>query len=380
MFDVDTDEQSPFDVEQLRDSWARYGHDLLLHDPAGPQECLVRSGELLVAADRLDAVLSRLRRWTDSVEEHDDLRLARVRLRRDERARCVEMAWDPGLPGVSVNHVHFGAPVMYGTPVMCGTGAEAEAAPPVAEPPREQWHPPVTIGVLDTGCDPHPWFSGRPWFTPVPEVLDADDDSGQDRQAGHGTFVNGVLLQHAPGADIRTRRALSSLGFTDDLAVAAGLRSLRLACAARGRSVDVLVLTAGCYTAEDTCPQVLQDQLAGFPESVVVAAAGNHASSRPFWPAALPDVVAVAATGPDGALATFSNRGSWVDAAAPGVDVVSSFVRLTAGGGRSYGFARWSGTSFAAPRVAGEIALALSTGSTPDDARDLTCKRYPVRR
>src|SRR5690606_4368998 len=135
-------------------------------------------------ADRLDAVLSRLRRWTDSVEEHDDLRFARVRLRRDERARCVEMAWDPGLPGESVNHVHFGAPVMYGTPVMCGTGAEAEAAPPVAEPPREQWHPPVTIGVLDTGCDPHPWFSGRPWFTPVPEVLDADDDSGQDRQAG----------------------------------------------------------------------------------------------------------------------------------------------------------------------------------------------------
>ncbi|MGI8308800.1 hypothetical protein [Saccharopolyspora hattusasensis] len=61
----------------------------------------------------------------------------------------------------------------------------------------------------------------------MPEELDADGDAGQDRQAGHGTFVSGVVLQHVPGVVIRARRVLSSLGFTDDYTVAAGLRSLR---------------------------------------------------------------------------------------------------------------------------------------------------------
>ena len=160
----------------------------------------------------------------------------------------------------------------------------------------------MVVGVLDTGCDPHPWFAGRDWFDPVPEVLDADDDTEQDRQAGHGTFVSGVLLRHAPGVVIRAHRVLSSLGFTDDLTVAAGLRALRRDAAARGERVDVVLLTAGCHTAGDRCPPALVAELARFDGAVVVAAAGNHGSDRPFWPAALPEVLGVAASGPGGCL------------------------------------------------------------------------------
>jgi subtilisin family serine protease len=95
----------------------------------------------------------------------------------------------------------------------------------------------------------------------------------------------------------------------------------------------------------------------------VVACAGNHASDRPFWPAALDGVIAVAAV--DGEeRAWFSDFGPWVDACAPGVGITSCFVRFDGPLPRVRGidpddftgYATWSGTSFAAPVVAGAIA------------------------
>jgi subtilisin family serine protease len=256
--------------------------------------------------------------------------------------------------------------VHLGSPIMIGTAEPVATASAPVEPPRvERWD--VTAAVLDTGLDAHPWFAGRPWFAEhghSPEVLDADGRDGQDRQAGHGTFVAGVLLQHAPGVAIRHHRVLSSLGLTDDFTVATGLHTLR------DERLHVVLLTAGCHTADDRCPPVLRRELGAFPAAVVVAAAGNGGTSRPLWPAALPDVLAV------GADAAFSNHGPWVDATAPGVDVVSSHVRLRPSPGsapgtetREYGYARWSGTSFAAPRVAAVVARLLRDGRTPAQAR-----------
>ncbi|WP_231849872.1 S8 family peptidase [Saccharopolyspora erythraea] len=366
------DQSEAFSAAELRDRWARRGHDLLLHDPEGPAECLVRRGELVAPADAAGAVADRLRRWVDEVRHDAALSVAMFRLRPAEQDRCVDIAREHD--GVAANHVHLGSAQMFGAPVIWGTGSEVEDAPPVPAPPDVPWRRRITVGVLDTGLDPHPWFRSRPWFESVPEVLDADDDSGQDRQAGHGTFVSGVVLQHAPGAVIRSRRVLSPLGFTDDVTVAAGLRSLL------DERPDVVVLTAGCHTPDDVCPPVLRAEVERFGAAVVVAAAGNHSLSRPFWPAALPSVIAVAATGGDGALADFSNSGPWVDAAAPGVDVVSSYVRLRPKGVRTYGFARWSGTSFAAPRVAAAAAVALDAGCTAASARQEARRRYPFGR
>ncbi|PRY43346.1 S8 family peptidase [Umezawaea tangerina] len=297
--------------------------------------------------------MDRLGRWIDHVEHPADRRVARVRLRPAERVRCVQIAVDHGY---APNHVHVGSPIMFGT----ACPVPPEAAP--SDPPRhERWD--VTAAVLDTGLDPHPWFAGRRWFTEreqTPEVLDGR--TGQDRHAGHGTFVAGVLLQHAPGVVIRQHRVLSSLGLTDDLTVAAGLHRARREAAEHGERLDVVLLTAGCHTADDRCPPVLRSEVSAFPDAVVVAAAGNGATSRPSWPAALPDVLAV------GADAAFSNRGSWVDAVAPGVDVVSSHVRLGPVT-RDYGYARWSGTSFAAPRVAARVAELVRQGRGAREAR-----------
>lgn len=363
-------------LTELLDRLRPHSHGLVLHDPDGPTEALVHAGELVSTPQAVESARGRLGSKLDRVVPVGDL--VRLTLRPDVRRRCVELAAD--LPGVAPHHVHLGCSVMFDSPV------EVE---PVAPPPVEWWRPPVTVTLLDTGLDPHPWFAGRPWLSDwglSPEVLDPECVRDRDRQAGHGTFVAGVVLRHAPGVTIRHHRSLSSLGLTDDVTVATALRQVFRRATERGEHIDVVVLTAGCHTAGDECPPVLAAEIERHPDTVFVAAAGNGGTTRPYWPAALPSVVAVAATDADAHLAPFTNRGDWVDTEAPGVDVLSSYVRLLPGEEgvapgtttRRYGSARWSGTSFSAARVAASVALALREGMSPDQARSFA--RRPLVR
>ena len=342
--------------------------DLVLHDPDGPRECLVRAGQLVAHPDAVRPVADELRRWVDRVEPS-----GRILLRAELRDRPVEIAADVADRwSVAPNHVHIGGPIMVGTPVW--VGGPTFDVPTPRPPAEENWNPPVTVAVLDTGLDPHPWFAGRPWYSRwgvQPEVLDHDLDGNPDWQAGHGTFVAGIVVANAPGVTLRHHRVMSSMGLTDDTTIAAALRTIN------GKA-DIVLLTAGCYTANNQCPPILDHEFAQLKDTITVAAAGNGGSSRPFWPAALPEVTAVAATGNEGIITTFSNRGPWVNATAPGLNVVSSFVRLkpptegTAPGTelREYGAARWSGTSFAAPHIAADLAKLLHAGHTPTEALD----------
>jgi len=92
--------------------------------------------------------------------------------------------------------------------------------------------------------------------------------------------------------------------------------------------------------------------------AVVVAAAGNKHTNATTYPAAyLDSVIAVAATTRDDRRASFSNYGSWVDVAAPGVKVLSTIPR---------GYASWSGTSMAAPHVSALAGLLASQGRGRD--------------
>ena len=97
---------------------------------------------------------------------------------------------------------------------------------------------------------------------------------------------------------------------------------------------------------------------------ISVAAAGNEASGRVFYPAGYQHVIGVAATSEGDGRASFSNFGSWLDIAAPGVNILSLYF----GGTRV-----WQGTSMACPHVSGACALLLSVNPylSPADARDI---------
>ncbi|RCG25062.1 peptidase S8 and S53 subtilisin kexin sedolisin [Sphaerisporangium album] len=324
------------------------------HTPG--RSALIRPGVLLSRSPVAAA------RWTQAVESVEGLYLLRLAPGADP---C-EIAATLSAQGheVSPNHVVTGQPLFFGGP----TGAPRPAPAPAYEagaPSR------VTVGLLDTGLVRHPWFEGQQWFTGRPEeVLDADGDGRLDQQAGHGTFIAGLLLRQAPGVRLRVARVLDSEGVGDEAGVLRALGRLR------DVRLDVLLLSFGCFTYDDRPSPLLERALAGFPDTVIVACAGNTASSRPFWPAALPRVIAVGAlNSTETGRARFSAFGPWVDACARGEDLTSSFVDFHPF--RNY--ACWDGTSFAAAIVAGTIAATARHMSAAEAADHVLDARRGTR-
>ncbi|MFB4317977.1 S8 family serine peptidase [Actinomadura sp. 21ATH] len=334
--------------------------DAAVVEPVPGRQALVRRDQLLVAGPDAAAVEDRVRRWCDS--RRDEHGVASLRLRPAAGVDVCELA--AGLAGdarhrrlgAAPNHLVQAQPLWWSGPADLPRPAAPLPAPVPAGPPRRE----VTIAVLDSGLWPHPWYEHAAWYAPqraeAMEDLDADLDFELDAQAGHGTFVAGVLLRRAPSARLRAYRVVGGDGVGDELDVIRALGRL-----ADAGGADVVNLSIGCHTYDDRPSPVLARAVAAFGRgTAVVACAGNTATDRPFWPAALKPVIAVAALdGPD--RAWFSNYGWWVDACAPGTGVTSSFVRF----GAFEGYASWSGTSFAAPDVAGRIAALAAAGGEP---------------
>lgn len=271
-----------------------------------------------------------------------------------------------------------------GTPGFTSPASLASTVKPAAEP---IWRPePLALPgrrrpnvlVLDTGLRTldaraeHAWLRDhcvvhQPWRD-LPTVGRWDDEDEPDddhlgrldQQAGHGTFISGVIRQLCPDAVVHHRGVLTSYGDGDDASVIAGIERAR-----RGIDghIDIVVMAFGTYGADDRPPAMARAIARLLQESVVVASAGNDGSARPSFPAALPGVIGVGALD-TGRRAAFSNFGPWVDACTPGVDVISTFFchfddRCSSCGSvvdEYRGWARWSGTSFSAPKVAGVIA------------------------
>ncbi len=289
-------------------------------------------------------------------------------------------------------------------PVSTSSTARPAVAPAILPSPLDlPGHRPPDVLVLDTGLrtqhghPAHPWLRSHcvvhhPWrdLRAVGRWDDEDepDDDGGGRldvQAGHGTFISGVIRQVCPDARIHHRGVLTSYGDGDDASVVAAIER---ATHDRSQRYDVVVMAFGAYgtTSSGTPMAAAIERL--LADSLVVASAGNDATSRKTYPAALPGVVGVGAL-EAGGRAAFSNFGPWVDTCTPAVDVVSTFFedfddRTEEGEVREQyrGWARWSGTSFASPKVAGVIAQELYLhGGTAREAwqriRDRATFRLP---
>lgn len=263
-----------------------------------------------------------------------------------------------------------------------GGGGDPEPVGPPPSPGARASGPGsgVRVGVLDTGLYPQSWLAGG-WVARYSDTISDTETSPYAK--GHATFLTGLVLSQAPGATVEVRRVLDDDGNADSWTVAEEIVQF-------GRSgLDVLNLSFACYTEDGAPPLVLATAVDRLPpELVVVAAAGNHgelganAANRkarqqglkPAWPAALDDVIAVGAAKDDGSRATFSPDAPWIDIHARGVALCSTY--LAKAGDRSVefgGWARWSGTSFAAALVSGAIAAATVPNrvSSREAARDI---------
>lgn len=215
--------------------------------------------------------------------------------------------------------------------------------------------------------------------------------------AGHGVAIASVIATLAPGATVTEARITEANGVATDVSAARRMATTLRDADLRNSWPDVIVNAFGS-PACDLDPTHPGDELAPVGlaavteavdrhgESLVVASAGNRSTNRRFYPAAFPSVVAVGAV--DGTAdadgdpwlsasrsdpaASFSNYGSWVDAWAPGVDLVTNHIdgfRFEAGGDLVTGIASVDGTSFSAPYVAALVAERIAaTGQDPDGA------------
>jgi subtilisin family serine protease len=338
---------------------ARHRDAVLSEGPNGTT-ALHRKDQILVATRHADRAHDVVERYTERRDDLLDVGVTRLHLRPSAEVDPLELigqlrAHQDGAMAVSLNHLLRGEPDYNGGPFDVPTPCAPLPKPAAVDTSARR----VFAGVIDTGIVSHPWFADSDWFAQVsPDQLDpipAEVDYALETQSGHGTFVAGVLLRQAPTAFLMVERALGDDGVGDELELLRALARLHGRLSSSGESLDVLNLSLGGYTFDDEPSPLVAESLGRFgKQTVIVVAAGNSGSNRPFWPAALKSCVAVGALEPDGTRrAEFSNHGWWVDACAVGAKVSGPFLN---DGHEFFGYAQWSGTSFAAPRVAGAIA------------------------
>ena len=237
----------------------------------------------------------------------------------------------------------------------------------------------VTVAVVDTGiaCEDHgPFMKG----TDLAQTtcvggwnLVKNNEHANDDQ-GHGTHVAGTIAQStnnglgAVGLAFHARlmpvKVLNELGWGTTADVADGIRW------AADNGAHVINLSLGGPRNS----KVMQDAIdhAVSRGVVVVAAAGNTGGGVQY-PGASDGVIGVSATDSDDKLAKFSSRGDGVDLAAPGVNVVQQTV-CNKGRDKCERFPGFSGTSMAAPHVAGAAALMVGLGITDPVAVEETLR------
>ncbi len=211
--------------------------------------------------------------------------------------------------------------------------------------------------------------------------IDGEDYMGWDNEPldyyGHGTHCAGIaaattnnargIAGVCPGCKIMPLRAGGVIErFISDGYYEVGLvvsdAVIRSIYYATNNSVDILSMSFGGEYRSSILEETLD--YANDNGVFLVAAAGNAGFIRESYPAAFSDVFSVASFDEDNQPSGFSNFGFWVDVAAPGGKIISTVPD---------GYDTYSGTSMAAPYVAGLAGLILSKNSNlnPNQLKDI---------
>jgi hypothetical protein len=225
-----------------------------------------------------------------------------------------------------------------------GWARGAVVAPTLMPPP-----PTARIGVLDTYVDDtHPDLAGHVVHLPGPATRVEHPHGTMVSSAAAGAFNGSGVTGIYPGAQI------VNYGVPPDLRCSDSVNGIK---ALADERVGVIVTSYGftdpCYAEYEAIA------VAYGVGTMVVAAAGNElAEGNPVnYPAAWPHVLSVAATGQDNKTSFFSSANASIDVSAPGEDIPLAIpVALDTSDGAKDGITVGSGTSFAAPIVAGAVA------------------------
>ena len=260
--------------------------------------------------------------------------------------------------------------------------ATASPTPSKRRPPASGQSPEgrIVVAVIDTGIAEK--LRGDGWLNEVERRADNIDPldafggnpSGPngllDFAAAHGHFAAGIVRQVDPEAEIRSYLALDSDGFGSEVSVACAM----IRAAKEGAHVVNMSLGMGTIDNEpclafETALDLIDEMFEGREPPVFVASAGNYGDERLVWPAASPRVISVAAlakhpkNGSQFEPAEWSSRGEWVSCSTIGEGILSTYVEGLEDpvfeDNDEYppdAWAVWSGTSFAAPQIAGAIS------------------------
>ncbi|RAM38369.1 S8 family serine peptidase [Arthrobacter globiformis] len=230
----------------------------------------------------------------------------------------------------------------------------------------------IKVAVLDSGV-----ATDNPDINPK-VVLRANFSGATSNEDnyGHGTHVAGIVAAThnnegvagvCPGCTILAGKVLNDSGVGSSSGLANGINW------AVNNGAKVINMSIGVRASRTLETAVNNAWSKGV---VLVAAAGNGGNQTKIYPGAYPNVIAVAATDNRDVKASFSTYGaSWVDIAAPGVNVYSTFPNhkfvIGTQNNRSFGYDVGNGTSMSAPIVAATAALAWSShpGATNTSVR-----------
>ena len=376
-------------IDLIVNAWRQKGTDIgASFRSGGDLDFIFQRGVILVRNNYLDevrAVVGAGARAEETATHDRSLEgvtlysLAGARIRDTlEALAAIDRELGPGI--ATPNHI------LSVTPVWACPATEPDGVPPDAPPdpvPCDHGGAGVSIYVPDTGlldgaAADHPWLAG---VTGQEDELPPPDGAGVvmiPEYAGHGSFIAGVARCMAPGATVHVTSDFTTAGALSEFELVRRLNQ------ALGLGVNIISLSAG-GTTRHNLPllsfESFWNRYRFCKGTLLVAAAGNNSTRRPFWPAAFPQVVGVGALAANWrSRAYFSDFGPWVDVYAPGEDLVNAYAvgiykyrePPNAGQEREFhGMAQWSGTSFATPLVSGLVAARMTrTGENARMAAD----------